>query len=107
MYPIRRSPSKQQLKGMKGTRTKYRSYRTEEQTYQKKPENVVGTDIKIYRLDISKEKRTDKTGSRHYGSHTTYHIERDVIWALGPKAKHETMRGQWGKISWMTVYKNF
>ena len=29
--------------------------------------------------------------------HTTYHIKGDVIWALGPKAKHEIMRGQWGK----------
>ena len=25
--------------------------------------------------------------------HTVYHI----IWALGPKAKHEILRGQWGK----------
>ena len=29
--------------------------------------------------------------------HTVYHIKGDVIWALGPKAKHEIMRGQWGK----------
>ena len=29
--------------------------------------------------------------------HTTYHIKGDVIWALGPKAKHEIMRGQWGR----------
>ena len=27
--------------------------------------------------------------------HTVYHIKRDVIWALGPKAKHKIMRGQW------------
>ena len=26
-----------------------------------------------------------------------HHIKGDVIWALGPKAKHEIMRGQWGK----------
>ena len=25
------------------------------------------------------------------------HIKGDVIWALGTKAKHEIMRGQWGK----------
>ena len=29
--------------------------------------------------------------------HTVYHIKGDVIWDLGPKAKHEIMRGQWGK----------
>ena len=29
--------------------------------------------------------------------HTVYHIKSDVIWALGPKAKHENMRGQWGR----------
>ena len=28
--------------------------------------------------------------------HTVYHLKGDVIWALGPKAKHEIMRGQWG-----------
>ena len=29
--------------------------------------------------------------------HTVYHIKGDVIWALGPKAKHEIMRDQWGR----------
>ena len=29
--------------------------------------------------------------------HTVYHIKGDVIWALDPKAKHEIMRGQWGR----------
>ena len=29
--------------------------------------------------------------------HTVYHIKGDVLWALGPKAKHEIIRGQWGK----------
>ena len=28
-------------------------------------------------------------------AHTVYHIKDDVIWALGSKAKHEIMRGQW------------
>ena len=28
---------------------------------------------------------------------TTHHIKDDVICALGPKAKHGIMRGQWGK----------
>ena len=26
-----------------------------------------------------------------------YHIKGDVIKAIGPKAKHEIMRGQWGR----------
>ena len=29
--------------------------------------------------------------------HTVYHRKSDVIWALGPKAKHEIMRRQWGR----------
>ena len=29
--------------------------------------------------------------------HTVYHIKGDAIWALGPKAKHEIMRGQCGR----------
>ena len=29
--------------------------------------------------------------------HTVYHTKGDVIWALGPKGKHEIMRGQWGR----------
>ena len=29
--------------------------------------------------------------------HTVYHIKGDVIWALGPKGKHEIMTGQWGR----------
>ena len=29
--------------------------------------------------------------------HTTYHMKGDVIRALGPKTKHEILRGQWGK----------
>ena len=36
-------------------------------------------------------------GVEYMDSHTVYHIKGDVIWALGPKAKHEIMRGQWGR----------
>ena len=36
-------------------------------------------------------------GIEYLDQHTTYHIKGDVIWALGPKAKHEIMRGQWGR----------
>ena len=36
-------------------------------------------------------------GTEYMDQHTAYHIKGDVIWALGPKAKHEIMRGQWGR----------
>ena len=36
-------------------------------------------------------------GVEYLDPHTVYHIKGDVIWALGPKAKHEIMRGQWGR----------
>ena len=34
-------------------------------------------------------------GNEYMDPHTVYHIKGDLIWALGPKAKHEIMRGQW------------
>ena len=36
-------------------------------------------------------------GVEYMDPHTVYYIKGDVIWALGPKAKHEIMRGQWGR----------
>ena len=36
-------------------------------------------------------------GADQMDQHTTFHIKGDVIWALGLKAKHEIMRGQWGR----------
>ena len=36
-------------------------------------------------------------GVEYMDAHTVYHIKGDVIWALGPKAKHEIMREQWGR----------
>ena len=36
-------------------------------------------------------------GTEYMDQHTAYHIKGNVIWALGPKAKHEIMRGQWGR----------
>ena len=36
-------------------------------------------------------------GIEYMDQHTAYHIKGDVIWALGPKAKHEIMRSQWGR----------
>ena len=43
-------------------------------------------------------------------AHTTHHIKGDVIWALGPKAKHEIMRNvttksQCGKELKTSAYK--
>ena len=36
-------------------------------------------------------------GTEGMDAHTIYHLKGDVIWALGPKPKHEIMRGQWGR----------
>ena len=36
-------------------------------------------------------------GTEGMDAHTIYHLKGDVIWALGPKAKHEIMRCQWGR----------
>ena len=36
-------------------------------------------------------------GTEYVDPHTAYHIKGDVILALGPKAKHEIMSGQWGR----------
>ena len=36
-------------------------------------------------------------GTDQMDPHTVYHIKGDVIWAIGPKAKHENMRSQWGR----------
>ena len=36
-------------------------------------------------------------GTDQMDPHTVYHIKGDVIWALGPKAKHEITRGQRGR----------
>ena len=36
-------------------------------------------------------------GIEYMDPHTVNHIKGDVIWALGPKAKHEIMRSQWGR----------
>ena len=36
-------------------------------------------------------------GTDRMDPHTVYHIKGDVIWALDPKAKHEIMKGQWGR----------
>ena len=33
-------------------------------------------------------------GIEYMDHHTAYHIKGDVIWALGPEAKHVIMRGQ-------------
>ena len=36
-------------------------------------------------------------GTHQMDQHTTFHIKGDVIWSLGPKAKQEIMRGEWGR----------
>ena len=36
-------------------------------------------------------------GIEFLDAHTMFYIKGYGIWALGSKAKHETMRGQWGR----------
>ena len=36
-------------------------------------------------------------GIEAFDAHRIYHIKGDISWALGPNAKHEIMRGQWGR----------
>ena len=51
-------------------------------------------------IDLTYQKKLEELlehGTDSIDPHTTYHIKGDVIWALGPNAKHEIMRGQWGK----------
>ena len=51
-------------------------------------------------IDLTYQKKLEEIieqGTDSMDPHTTYHIKGDVIWALGPKAKHEIMRGQWEK----------
>ena len=36
-------------------------------------------------------------GTEYLDQHAVYHIKGDVTWALGKKAEHEIMRGQWGR----------
>ena len=43
-------------------------------------------------LDELTDLRTDSLDAP-----ATHPIKGDVIWSLGPKAKHEIFRGQWGK----------
>ena len=59
---------------------------------------MVGTNIRIHKPNIPKKlEELLEHGTDSIDPHTTYHIKGDVIWASGPKAKHEIMRGQWGK----------
>ena len=51
-------------------------------------------------IDLTYQKKLEELieqGTDSMDPHTTYHIKGDAIWALGPKAKHEILRGQWGK----------
>ena len=59
---------------------------------------MVRTKIGVYPFDI--QPNLDEiidAGIEYMEPHTVYHIKGDVIWALGPKAKQEIMRGQWGR----------
>ena len=51
-------------------------------------------------IDLTYHKNLEELmnhGTEGMDAHTIYHLKGDVIWALGQKAKHEIMRGQWGR----------
>ena len=48
-------------------------------------------------IDLTYQKNLEelmKQGTDFLDAKISHHIRGDVIWALGPKAKHEIMRGQ-------------
>ena len=58
----------------------------------------MGTNFRVHIPYVQpKSRRND--GSRHRSNGPTHRVSHqgDVIWALGSKAKHEIMRGQWGR----------
>ena len=59
---------------------------------------MVGAAIGRYRPHITETSgRTHGTRDRFFGSSNITPNQGCIIWALGPKAKHEIMRGQWGR----------
>ena len=97
MEPTQRGQIKQQSKGLRGTNTKSRFYRTEKLIYRKS--RKWWEQISEY-IDLTFQKNLEdliEQGTDSMDPQTTYHIKGDVRWALGPKVKHEIMRGQWGK----------
>ena len=59
---------------------------------------MVGANLRVHTSYVqSKSDEMMDQGTDQMDPHTVYHIKGDVIWALGPKAKHEIMRGQWGR----------
>ena len=65
-----------------------------------------------YKIPILSDRDTDfdeiiDEGIEYMDPHTVYHIKGDAIWALGPKVKHEIMRGQWDRELNMSTYQNY
>ena len=62
------------------------------------PKNVVGANFGIYSPHVSqKSGRLVDQATKALDAHAIYHINGVVFWALGPRAKHEIVRGQWGR----------
>ena len=97
MQPIRRLPSKQRSRGPKETNTKSRFCRIERRTFQKSTQKCGGSKYQSMLTYQKKLEDLTELGTDSMDPHTTYHTKGDVIWALGPKAKHEIMRGQLGE----------
>ena len=55
----------------------------------------MGANFRVHTYNRNLDEMLDQ-GTDQMDPHTVYYIKGDVIWALGPKAKHEFMRGQWG-----------
>ena len=70
------------------------SIRSRDRLNKNQPKNVVGADIGIFHKNLED---LMNHGTEGMDAHTIYHIKGDVIWALGPKAKHEIMRAKWDR----------
>ena len=76
------------------TNTEFQFCQIETQTWQK---SIPVYDGISYISHIIKTWRPNEPGYRTHDAHTAYHIKGVVIWALGPKATNEIMRGQLGR----------
>ena len=97
--PERTAIKQHRQNGWRKVNTKFRFYRIEKRISQKSTPRCGGNKISEY-IHLTYNSNLDEIideGVEYMDPHTIYHIKGDVIWALGLKAKHEIMRGQWGR----------
>ena len=93
--PERTTTKQHRQNGWKKVNIKSRFYRIEKRISQKSTPRCGGNKFRnTYNRNL--DEIIDE-GIEYMDPHTVYHIKGDVIWTLGPKAKHEIMRGQWGR----------